>query len=280
MAHDLSLDRHADASDSSAPGGRVAPHPAEGGETRGPSLEQSMEAQKPLILIVDDEVELARTVAYGFEQEGFLTRHADTGKGAVEAALSGPTPDLIVLDLMLPDLNGTEVCRELRRHESTRGVPIVFLTARDNEIDRVVAFELGADDYVAKPFSVRELTLRVRALLRRSKATRPAPTPSGEQNFERLRVDAEAHQVWVDAGEVSLTALEFRLLHTLLSRRGRVQTRSQLLEDVWGVHADVTTRTVDTHVKRLREKLGEAGIYVETIRGVGYRFRSKNGLER
>jgi two-component system phosphate regulon response regulator PhoB len=239
-----------------------------------------MEAHKPLILIVDDEVELARTVAYGFEQEGFATRHAETGKAAVDAALAGPTPDLIVLDLMLPDLNGTEVCRELRRHEATRGVPIVFLTARDNEIDRVVAFELGADDYVAKPFSVRELTLRVRALLRRAKATRPTPAPSGEQNFERLRVDAEAHQVWVDANEVSLTALEFRLLHTLLSRRGRVQTRSQLLEDVWGVHADVTTRTVDTHVKRLREKLGEAGIYVETIRGVGYRFRSKNGLER
>lgn len=269
MASDLSLDRHADAADSSARGSRVAPGPAE-----------VMEAQKPLILIVDDEVELARTVAYGFEQEGFATRHAETGKAAVDAATMGPTPDLIVLDLMLPDLNGTEVCRELRRHEATRGVPIVFLTARDNEIDRVVAFELGADDYVAKPFSVRELTLRVRALLRRAKATRPAPQPSGEQNFERLRVDAEAHQVWVDASEVSLTALEFRLLHTLLSRRGRVQTRSQLLEDVWGVHADVTTRTVDTHVKRLREKLGEAGIYVETIRGVGYRFRSKNGLER
>jgi two-component system phosphate regulon response regulator PhoB len=280
MAHDLSLDRHADGADSSAASGRVAPNPADGGETRGPVREQSMEAQKPLILIVDDEVELARTVAYGFEQEGFLTRHADTGKGAVDAALSGPTPDLIVLDMMLPDLNGTEVCRELRRHETTRGVPIVFLTARDNEIDRLVAFELGADDYVAKPFSVRELTLRVRALLRRSKANRPIPAPSGEQNFERLRVDVEAHQVWVDASEVSLTALEFRLLHTLLSRRGRVQTRSQLLEDVWGVHADVTTRTVDTHVKRLREKLGEVGIYVETIRGVGYRFRSKNGLER
>jgi two-component system phosphate regulon response regulator PhoB len=280
MANDLSLDRHADAADSSALGGRVAPALAEVADARGTSREQNMETQKPLILIVDDEHELARTVAYGFEQEGFATRHADTGKAAIEAAISGPTPDVIVLDLMLPDLNGTEVCRELRRHEATRGVPIVFLTARDNEIDRVVAFELGADDYVAKPFSVRELTLRVRALLRRAKATRPSSPPPGEQNFERLRVDAEAHQVWVDASEVSLTALEFRLLHTLLSRRGRVQTRSQLLEDVWGVHADVTMRTVDTHVKRLREKLGEAGIYVETIRGVGYRFRSKNGLER
>lgn len=232
--------------------------------------------QKPLILIVDDELELARTIAYGFEQEGFATRHAATGKAAVDAALEGPTPDLIVLDQMLPDLNGTEVCRELRRNPTTRSVPIMFLTARDNEIDRVVAFELGADDYVAKPFSVRELTLRVRALLRRARTTK-VPTPAGEQNFERLRIDAEAHQVWIDEAEVSLTALEFRLLHTLVSRRGRVQTRSQLLEDVWGVHAEVTTRTVDTHVKRLREKLGEAGTYVETIRGVGYRFRSKQG---
>jgi two-component system, OmpR family, phosphate regulon response regulator PhoB len=280
MANDMSLDRHVDAADSSAPSGTVAPTPAELAEERAAARTQSMEAPKPLILIVDDEAELARTVAYGFEQEGFATRHAETGKAAVDAAISGPTPDLIVLDLMLPDLNGTEVCRELRRHEATRAVPIVFLTARDNEIDRVVAFELGADDYVAKPFSVRELTLRVRALLRRSKATRPPPSSASEQNFERLRVDAEAHQVWVDSSEVSLTALEFRLLHTLLNRRGRVQTRSQLLEDVWGVHADVTTRTVDTHVKRLREKLGEAGNYVETIRGVGYRFRSKNGLER
>lgn len=231
--------------------------------------------QRPLILIVDDEVELARTVAYGFEQEGFATRHAATGKAAVEAAIESPIPDLIILDQMLPDLHGTEVCRELRRHESTRSVPIVFLTARDTEIDRVVAFELGADDYVAKPFSVRELTLRARALLRRARTTK-LPTPSGEQNYERLRVDAEAHQVWIDDTEIALTALEFRLLHTLLSRRGRVQTRSQLLEDVWGVHADVTTRTVDTHVKRLREKLGDAGSYVETIRGVGYRFRSKS----
>ena len=159
--------------------------------------------------------------------------------------------------------------------ESTRSTPIIFLTAKDSEIDRVVAFELGADDYVAKPFSVRELVLRVRALLRRAKTPKTVST-HGEQNFERLRVDPEAHQVWVDGQEIALTALEFRLIHTLLTRRGRVQTRSQLLEDVWGVHADVTTRTVDTHVKRLREKLGEAGAYVETIRGVGYRFRGKN----
>jgi len=244
-----------------------------------PPRQPNVMDQKPFILIVDDEAELASTVGYSFEQEGFATRHAETGRGAIEAATTGQAPDLILLDLMLPDMSGTEVCRELRRTEVTRSTPIIFLTAKDNEIDRVVAFELGADDYVAKPFSVRELTLRVRALLRRAKATKTVP-PSGEQNFERLRVDPEAHQVWVDGDEIALTALEFRLLHTLLTRRGRVQTRSQLLEDVWGVHADVTTRTVDTHVKRLREKLGDAGSYVETIRGVGYRFRGKGSNER
>jgi two-component system phosphate regulon response regulator PhoB len=167
------------------------------------------------------------------------------------------------------------VCRELRRHELTRSTPILFLTARDNEIDRVVAFEIGADDYVSKPFSVRELVLRIRALLRRAKMPKEKPANGGEASFERLRVDPEAHQAWVDGKEVALTALEFRLLHTLMSRRGRVQTRTQLLEDVWGVHADVTTRTVDTHVKRLREKLGEAGAYIETLRGVGYRFKDQ-----
>ena len=230
---------------------------------------------KPLILIVDDEPELAATVAYALEQEGFSTRHADHARRALELAQELPSPDLVLLDQMLPDLTGTEICRELRRIDATRTTPIIFLTAKDSEIDRVVAFELGADDYVAKPFSVRELVLRVRALLRRAKAPKAVNT-SGEQNFERLRVDPEAQQVWVDGQEIALTALEFRLIHTLLARRGRVQTRSQLLEDVWGVHADVTTRTVDTHVKRLREKLGDAGAYVETIRGVGYRFRGKN----
>jgi len=229
---------------------------------------------KPMILVVDDEAELAEAVSYALEQEGFACRLAGTGKGGIDTALATPTPNLILLDMMLPDISGTEVCRELRRHEQTRSTPILFLTAKDTEIDRVVAFEIGADDYVSKPFSVRELVLRVRALLRRSNGSKVV-APIAEAQFERLRVDPDAHQVWVDGEEIALTALEFRLIHTLLSRRGRVQTRTQLLEDVWGVHADVTTRTVDTHVKRLREKLGEAGAYVETIRGVGYRFRAK-----
>jgi two-component system, OmpR family, phosphate regulon response regulator PhoB len=262
---DLSRERHG-----------IAFAPSDGGETL-PHRSDTVMDDKPLILIVDDEAELARTVSYAFEQEGFATRHADTGRAALELALASPLPDLILLDMMLPDLSGTEVCRELRRSEAARATPIVFLTARDNEIDRVVAFELGADDYVSKPFSVRELVLRVRALLRRARSSKTLVAAPDLGAGERLRIDPDGHQVWVDGAEVGLTALEFRLLATLLSRRGRVQTRSQLLEDVWGVHADVTTRTVDTHVKRLREKLGEAGSYVETIRGVGYRFRARHG---
>jgi two-component system phosphate regulon response regulator PhoB len=182
-------------------------------------------------------------------------------------------PDLVLLDLMLPDMAGTEICRRIRAHERTRNVPVIILTAKTEEIDRVVGFEVGADDYVTKPFSVRELSLRIRAILRR------AHVDSGDvggavQVFGRLRMDGEAHRVWVDEQELRLTALEFRLLSTFMTRRGRVQTRETLLSDVWGIQADVTTRTVDTHVKRLREKLGAAGEYVETVRGVGYRWRS------
>ncbi|MEO1338906.1 MAG: response regulator transcription factor [Myxococcota bacterium] len=223
-----------------------------------------------LILIVDDEKDLVSTLEYNFEREGYRTRSALTGAEAIEEARKTPLPDLVLLDLMLPDTSGTEVCRQLRGFAETKNIPVVMLTAKDDEIDRVVGFEVGADDYVTKPFSVRELMLRVRAVLRRSQN---APTPSEELTFASLRVDPSAHQVWHEGGEVTLTALEFKLLTTLLSRKGRVQTRKQLLDDVWGIQADVSTRTVDTHVKRLRQKLGEAGEYIETLRGVGYRFR-------
>jgi len=172
---------------------------------------------------------------------------------------------------MLPDLPGTEVCRQLRAHEATRRTPIVMLTAKTDEVDRVVGFEVGADDYVAKPFSVRELMLRVRAVLRRARPDAPSE-PAGFVDHGRLRLDVPAHRVFVGGEEVILTALEFRLLRTLLERRGRVQSRETLLIDVWGMSPEVTTRTVDTHVKRLRQKLGAAGAYVETLRGVGYRM--------
>ena len=224
------------------------------------------------VLIVEDEVDLAATLEYSLTREGYQVTVAHTGQAALAAALADPGPDVVVLVLMLPDIPGTEVCRRLREHERTRELPIVMCTAKDTEIDRVVGFEVGADDYVVKPFSVRELALRVRAMLRRSHRTE---AESEILRFGRLKVDREAHRVWIDDAEVTLTALEFRLLYTFLSRKGRVQSREALLSDVWGIDAEVTTRTVDTHVKRLREKLGEVGDYIETLRGVGYRFRDQ-----
>lgn len=222
------------------------------------------------ILIVDDEPDLLLTLEYNFKKEGYNTTTASDGAEALKAALGSPHPDLIVLDLMLPDMAGTEVCRKLRADESTQNIPVVMLTAKGEEIDRVVGFEVGADDYVIKPFSVRELLLRVQAVLRRSDTKDPATSEAIA--FGILRMEPESHRVTVSGSPVRLTALEFRLLHCFLSRKGRVQTRDALLAEVWGIHAEQTTRTVDTHVKRLREKLGEAGQYIETLRGVGYRF--------
>jgi two-component system phosphate regulon response regulator PhoB len=224
-----------------------------------------------LILVVEDETDLVETLDYNLQREGFQTRLALTGKDGLALARQSPAPDLILLDLMLPDVSGTEVCRQLRADPTTQGIPVIMVTARSEEIDRVVGFEVGADDYVTKPYSVRELVLRVRAVLKRA---RPDAAPPSETQFGRLRIDEPGHRVWLDGDEISLTALEFKLLSTFLSRKGRVQTRDRLLTDVWGYDANVTTRTVDTHVKRLRSKLGEAGVYIETLRGVGYRFRS------
>jgi two-component system phosphate regulon response regulator PhoB len=179
-------------------------------------------------------------------------------------------PDLLVLDVMLPDLSGIEVCRRLRRNPQTVRLPVIMLTARTDEVDRVVGFEVGADDYVPKPFSPRELVLRVDAILRRTTA---APGVEGPQliTLGDLSIDVPAHRVEVQGEEILLTALEFRLLLDLASRAGRVQSRDALLERVWGYSPNVETRTVDTHVKRLREKLGAGAKQIETVRGVGYR---------
>lgn len=222
------------------------------------------------ILIVDDEDDLRKLVDFNLRAAGFNTLLAANGEEAL--LLAREVPDLIVLDLMLPDIQGTEVCRTLKQDDLTRGIPVLILSARGDEIDRVVGFEIGAEDYVVKPFSVRELVLRVKALLKRSvkKATQSAP--SSELTFGPLRIDQTRHRVWHSGTELILTALEFKLLATFVGRKGRVQTRERLLDDVWGIDADVTTRTVDTHVKRLREKLGDASHYVQTVRGVGYRF--------
>ena len=225
-----------------------------------------------VILIIEDEPDLVATLEYNLEREGYQTRSAYTGRGGLARALEEPYPALVLLDLMLPDISGNEVCRKLRADSRTAAMSIIMLTAKSEEIDRVVGFELGADDYMVKPFSVRELMLRVRAVLRRAV---PAEAPTEELVCGRLRVDVAGHRTFIDENQIDLTALEFRLLSTLVERRGRVQSRDQLLTDVWGYHIDVTTRTVDTHVKRLREKLGPIEQYIETVRGVGYRFTSR-----
>jgi two-component system, OmpR family, phosphate regulon response regulator PhoB len=223
------------------------------------------------VLVIEDEPDLAAVLEYNLRQAGLEPRVAHTGREGL-AQVERESPDLVMLDLMLPDMSGNEVCRELKASAKTRDIPVLMLTAKGEEIDRVVGFELGAEDYVTKPFSVRELMLRVQALLRRTRSVVPRAEPSELLAFGRLRVDRSAPRVWVDDAEVELTALELKLLLTLFDRKNRVQSRAVLLDDVWGIRADVTTRTVDTHVKRLREKLGVAGDYIETVRGVGYRF--------
>lgn len=224
------------------------------------------------VCIVEDESDLAHILEFNLQNEGYQTRIAATGADALKLVQANPLPDIVLLDLMLPDMTGIEVCRVLKQDRATAHIPIIMVTAKGEEIDRIVGFEMGADDYVVKPYSVRELLLRVRALLKRVQSV---SEQSGHVTFGCLQIDRGGHRLWVDDNELVLTALEFRLLTTLMERKGRVQTRTGLLQDVWDIHADVTTRTVDTHVKRLRQKLGSAGQYIETIRGVGYRFVSR-----
>jgi two-component system phosphate regulon response regulator PhoB len=219
------------------------------------------------VLIVDDETDLASLVEFNLQHAGLETSVALTGEQALELA-KVRVPDIVLLDLMLPDISGKEVCRRLRIDPRTKNVPIVMLTARGEEADRIEGFEVGADDYVTKPFSPRELVLRLKAILRRA-ATRE----SAEQlKLGLLRLDLGAHRAFVAADEIELTALEFKLLNCLMTRPGRVQSREQLLADVWGVTSPLETRTVDTHVMRLRDKLGAARNMLETVRGVGYRL--------
>ncbi len=221
----------------------------------------------PSVLVVDDELDLLSLLDFNLRQAGFEVIATSTGAEALEL-LQRRRPDLVLLDLMLPDVSGTEICRHLKGDPRTRDIPVVMLTAKGEELDRVVGFELGADDYVTKPFSMRELVLRVKAVLRRAQKA-PARPP---ETVGPIRVDVEAHRAYVGGEEIQLTALEFRLLVIFMSRLGRVQSREQLLSDVWEVSSDLETRTVDTHVKRLREKLGPARDLLETVRGVGYRL--------
>jgi DNA-binding response OmpR family regulator len=218
------------------------------------------------VLIVDDDPDIQRLVSYNLSQAGFQVLSASTGRTALDSVQEQP-PDLIILDIMMPDVDGMEVCRTLRQREDSRRIPIIMLTARSEEIDRVVGFELGADDYVMKPFSPRELVLRVKSIFRRVKDDR-----SDFQRVGTIQLFPERRQVMAGNRAVVLTAKEFDLLHELMRAHGNVLTREFLMDKVWGYHGEATSRTLDTHVRRLREKLRDDGELVETVRSVGYRI--------
>ena len=225
------------------------------------------------VLVIEDEPDIRKTIDYNLSKESFeVIQAASIEEG--EKALASNKIDVIILDLMLPDGSGLTLCRDIKSEPNTKNIPVIILTAKTEEVDRVVGFELGADDYVTKPFSVRELILRVKAILKRGISTE-IQTDNAQDIFGELTLNYDEYQAYINNEEISLTALEFKLLKHLINRKGRVQTRDQLLEDVWGYSSNVTTRTVDTHIKRLREKLGIVGEHIQTIRGVGYRFSRK-----
>jgi two-component system, OmpR family, alkaline phosphatase synthesis response regulator PhoP len=226
---------------------------------------------KGRILVIDDEKDLIELIRYNLELEGFEVKAAGDGEMGLSAAAQS-LPDLILLDLMLPGIDGLEVCRALRSDVRTSRIPVIMLTARGGEPDRIVGLEMGADDYVTKPFSPRELTARVRALLRRS-GDRAAP--SGIIRLGALVVDLGRREVTVGDTVVSLTATEFKLLHLLASRPGRVFSRGELIDGVLGHDVAVLDRTIDVHVVSLRKKLGDGGEQIQTVRGFGYRFKGE-----
>jgi len=223
---------------------------------------------KPKILVVDDEPDAVELIEFNLKSAGYDVVTAPDGEEALTKARA-VLPALIILDVMLPEVDGMEVCKILRRDPRTSVVPIIMLTAKAAELDRVLGLELGADDYVTKPFSPRELVLRVKRLLRVGKS---AEEKADRLEWKELLVDIPRHQVMVKGKAIDLTATEFKLLTVLVQRRGRVQSRDQLLQDVWEYDNIIDTRTVDTHMRRLREKLGVAAKYLDTVRGVGYRF--------
>ncbi|MCX6942523.1 MAG: winged helix-turn-helix domain-containing protein [Verrucomicrobia bacterium] len=227
---------------------------------------------KPKILVVDDEPDALEVLGFKLKEAGYLPIFAKDGARAITVARD-ERPALIVLDLMLPEVDGLEVCKILRRDLATSMIPIIMLTAKAAEMDRVIGLELGADDYVTKPFSPRELVLRVKKLLARVKAS---DEPVAQLRFDELEIDVPLHAVTISGQPLVLTATEFKLLELLARRRGRVQTRDRLLQDVWGYDNPIESRTVDTHMRRLREKLGETARFLETIRGVGYRFLAQD----
>ena len=227
---------------------------------------------KKSIYIVEDEPDIRETLSYNLTQEGFMVSEFPNAELCLET-LKQTKPDLLILDLMLPGMSGLDLCKIIKNDSELKRLAIIILTAKGEEVDRIIGFELGADDYVTKPFSVRELILRVKVILKKQLE----PIADNELiEFGPIKLNLAAHEVLINDDEIILTALEFKLLKHLVKRRGRVQTRDQLLGDVWGYSSEVTTRTVDTHIKRLREKLGQFGDYIQTIRGVGYRLNNQN----
>ena len=224
------------------------------------------------IYIVEDEPDIRETLAYNLSQEGFKVSEFSDAESCLNK-IQKKKPDLLLLDLMLPGMSGLDLCKEIRTDINLKNLAIIMLTAKGEEVDRIIGFELGADDYVTKPFSVRELILRVKVILK--KQTESVESDESIE-FGPIKLNLDAHEVLINNDEIVLTALEFKLLEHLIRRRGRVQTRDQLLSDVWGYSSEVTTRTVDTHIKRLREKLGTVGDYIQTVRGIGYRLNNQS----
>ncbi|WP_221031628.1 response regulator [Actomonas aquatica] len=234
------------------------------------------ENSRKKILVVDDESDVADLVAYHLKAKGFAVETVNDPTQSIGIARS-MLPDLVILDVMMPEINGIQICRMLRADPKLKQVPVIFLTAKVEENDRVQGLETGADDYICKPFSTKELVLRVQNILRR---TSEKPVDAQPKLIAgAIELDAERHEVKINGDVVELTATEFKLLHLLMERRGRVQTREHLLINVWNYETEIETRTVDTHVRRLREKLGEEAEWIETIRGVGYRMAERRAQE-
>jgi two-component system phosphate regulon response regulator PhoB len=244
-------------------------------------MESKSKPSVPRVLVVEDEADIAALIAYQLTREGFRVETAGSGPEAL-GAVGREIPDLVVLDRMLPGLSGDEVLARLKSEAATSGIPVLMLTAKREQEDRIEGFELGADDYLTKPFSPRELVLRARAILRR---VQESGTTSGGRILRAgpLRLDVDAHRFSLDGEELNLTPTEFRLLQALMERRGRTQSRKQLLEKAWSVESGVSdrlqTRTVDMHVRRLRAKLGDVGDWIQTVRGFGYRLKVPEGVE-
>ena len=226
---------------------------------------------KDKILLVEDEPDLLQTLAFNFENEGYKVAKALDGKEAMKFLEDDDSISLVILDLMLPDMSGLDICRHIRAADNLKDILVIMVTAKGEEVDRVVGFEVGADDYVVKPYSVRELLLRVGGILKRSSKENQS-NDKDLVEYEDLKIDNNKHKVYLSDEKISLTSKEFKLLKHLLLKADKVQSRDNLLEKVWGYNNDVTTRTVDTHIKRLRSKIGKYGDKIETIRGEGYLF--------